>query len=195
MSQVEVGIEQSIIEMKNKVELMLDLAYSALFLQDRDIAREVLKLEEYFDWLYTQFQLVALSIFHEDGGKSDILGLIRLGTHMEALADTAAKIAETIIKLDISLGRKLFKLVAEEGEEFVSVAKIEEGSYLCCKSIDESQIESKLDIRILAVRRGNKWFFDPPNNFRINKGDIIIVRGYAEALDDIRAIASGKKSV
>lgn len=193
MHNVEVGIEQALIEMKNKVELMLDLAYSALFLQDKEIAKEVLKLEEYFDWLYTQFQLVALSIFHEDGGKSDILGLIRLGTHMEALADTAAKIAETILKLDISPGKKLFKLVAEEGEEFISVARIYEKSELCCKTIEESQIETKLDVRVLAVRRKDKWFFDPSNDFKIKAGDIIIVRGYAEALDDIRAIASGVK--
>lgn len=195
MDNVKIDIERAIIEMKNKVELMLDLAYSALFLQDQNIAKEVLKLEEYFDWLYTQFQLVVLSIFYEYGGKSDILGLIRLGTHMEALADTAAKIAETIIKLDITLGKKLFKLVAEEGEEFISVAKIEEGSYLCSKTIEESQIESKLDIKVLAVRRKDKWFFDPPNDFKIHKGDIIIVRGYAEALDDIKAIASGKKKL
>ncbi len=195
MHRVEIGIEQSLIEMKNKVELMLDLAYSALFLQDKEIAKEVLKLEEYFDWLYTQFQLVALSIFHEEGGKSDILGLIRLGTHMEALADTAAKMAETILKLNIPLGKKLFRLVAEEGEEFVAVARIEEKSILCCKTIEDSEIESKLDIRIIAVRRNNKWFFDPPNDFTLMKGDIIIVRGYAEALDDIGAIANGSKRI
>jgi len=188
--EMKINIRDALVELKNKVELMLDLAYSALVLQDKKVAEEVLELEEYFDWLYTQFQLFSLSIFHEDGGKGEVLGLIRLSTHMEAMADTAARIAETIMKLDISAGKKLFELVSEEGEEFVSAAKISPKSQLAGKTIEESGIETQLDIRVLAVRRGRKWFFDPPETFRLEAGDVIIVRGYAEALDDIKKLAS-----
>lgn len=187
----KINIREAIVELKNKVELMLDLAYSSLVLQDKDVAREVLKLEEYFDWFHTQFQLISLSMFHEKSSKSEILGLIKLSTYMEIMADTAAKIAETIMKLDISAGKKLFRMIYEESEEFISVAVISKRSMLAGRTIGESEIESKYDIKILAVRRGKAWFFDPPETFKLEPNDVIVIRGYAEALDDIKRIASG----
>jgi uncharacterized protein with PhoU and TrkA domain len=41
-----VPIRELLTEMKNIVELQIDLAFSAVFFQNKDIAEEVLKLEE-----------------------------------------------------------------------------------------------------------------------------------------------------
>jgi len=192
MRELEENIKRILIEFKNKAELMLDLAYSSLILRDREIAEEVLKLEEYFDWLYTQFQLMVLTLTQKNSGKSEVFGLIRLSIAMETMADAAAKIAETVLRgLDLSVGGRLFSLIAEEGEEFVSVAQITENSKLVGKTIKDSNIEKDLDIQIIAVRRGKKWYFDPPTDFKLEIGDVIVVRGYTEALDDIRRIAGG----
>jgi len=188
------NISNVLIELKNKIELMLDLAYSALILQDKVVAEEVLKLEDYIDWLCTHFQLLSLSLFHEDGRKSEVLGLIRLSIAMENMADAAAKIAENILRgLELSSGKKLFALISEESEEFVSVATISSSSELVEKTIKESGIEKELDVQIIAVRRDNNWFIDPSETFRLKAGDVIVVRGYAEALDDVKRIAMGKK--
>ena len=51
-------IQEAIVELKNKVELMLDLAYSCVMMNDREVAKEVEHLEEYIDWLHTQYELL-----------------------------------------------------------------------------------------------------------------------------------------
>ncbi len=192
MSDLVFKTRDALVELKNKVELMLDLAYSAVMLHDEKIAKEVLKLEEYFDWLCTHFQLLVLSIFQEEGSKNEILGLIRFSVSLEAMADAAARIAETVVRgLKTGYGLKVFSMVSEESEEFVSVAKISSKSRLAGKTLKETGIEEKLDIQILAVRRRDKWYFDPPKDFKLEAGDVIIVRGYAEALDDIKREAYG----
>ena len=48
------------VDLKDTSELMIDLAYSALMLNSRDLADEVQKLEEYVDKMHTEFELLAL---------------------------------------------------------------------------------------------------------------------------------------
>ena len=47
------------VELKNTSELMIDLAYSSLMLNSKELAEEVQRLEEYMDKLHTDFELLA----------------------------------------------------------------------------------------------------------------------------------------
>ncbi|MHA1676514.1 MAG: PhoU domain-containing protein, partial [Candidatus Njordarchaeales archaeon] len=64
-------IQEAIVELKNKVELMLDLAYSCVMMNDREVAKEVEHLEEYIDWLHTQYELLILTLIERYGGKME----------------------------------------------------------------------------------------------------------------------------
>jgi len=44
------------VELKNTSELMIDLAYSSLMLNSKELAEEVERLEEYMDKLHTDFE-------------------------------------------------------------------------------------------------------------------------------------------
>jgi len=181
-------IQEAIVELKNKVELMLDLAYSCVMMNDREVAKEVEHLEEYIDWLHTQYELLILTLIERYGGKMEGLGMLRLGVSTENIADSAARIAETIIKgLE---PHPILTFVAKEGEEFVSTTRIRVGSHLDGKTIKGSGIEEKLGVRIIAVRRGKNWFFDPPDDFKLQPEDVLLIRGYIEAIDDLKKYAS-----
>ena len=47
--------------MKNTSELMIDLAYSSLLLNNQSLAEEVAALENHMDNLHTEFELLVLS--------------------------------------------------------------------------------------------------------------------------------------
>ncbi|RLG98173.1 potassium channel protein, partial [Candidatus Bathyarchaeota archaeon] len=55
------GIIEDLVKLKDTSELMLDLAYSSLLLNSRELADEVQALEEYMDNLHTEFELRTLS--------------------------------------------------------------------------------------------------------------------------------------
>ncbi|HUS78231.1 MAG TPA: PhoU domain-containing protein, partial [Patescibacteria group bacterium] len=50
-----------LVELKDTSELMMDLAYSALLLNSRQLAEEVLELEDWMDMLHTEFEILVLS--------------------------------------------------------------------------------------------------------------------------------------
>ncbi|MHA1617088.1 MAG: potassium channel family protein [Candidatus Njordarchaeales archaeon] len=187
--KIEETIQKMIIELKNKVELMIDLAYSAVMLNDKEIAEEVLRMEEYIDWLLLQYEDAVLSLIlrETNSDKLQIIGLLRFGKSLEEIADSAARIAENIMRGLES--HYILAKVAEEGGEFVSVFKVEEGSILANKTISQTGIEKKFDVQIIAVRRGDQWIFDPKDDFVILPGDVLIIRGFVESLDDLRKIS------
>jgi len=85
------------VELKNTSELMIDLAYSSLMLNSKELAEEVQRLEEYMDNLHTNFELLALTSDFKKEEASGFLGLIRLGVATEKIADAAAEMAEVVL--------------------------------------------------------------------------------------------------
>jgi len=188
MSSIDEGISRTLVELKNKAELMIDLAYSAIMLRSREIAEEVIKLEEYFDWIHSHFQMQVLTLYTQGHSRNEILGLLKLSTYLENIADSAARIAEAVLTgLEMRHIFPILRPAIESGEEFVSIVKVHENSPLVNKPLGKA-LEDVLDIQVLAIRRGDEWFFNPSGDFILKAGDILIVRGYSEALDDIRKI-------
>src|SRR4030065_757175 len=85
-------------ELKDTSELMIDLAYSSLMLNSRELAEEVQRLEEYVDQLHTDFELLVLTSDFKKEEASGFLGLIRLGVATEKIADAAADMAEVVLR-------------------------------------------------------------------------------------------------
>ncbi|NIW33962.1 potassium channel protein, partial [Candidatus Bathyarchaeota archaeon] len=77
---------------------MMDLAYSALLLNSRYLAEEVLLLENMIDKLDTEFELKVLSAVDNPEEAKGFLGLLRLGSVSERIADAASEIAEVVLR-------------------------------------------------------------------------------------------------
>ncbi|MBS7621065.1 PhoU family transcriptional regulator [Candidatus Bathyarchaeota archaeon] len=180
-------IVKRFVELKDTSELMIDLAYSALLLNSKELAEEVQKLEEYMDKLHTEFELLVLSSkFKKDEAKG-FLGLIRLGVVTEKIADAAAQIAEVVLR-GIE-PHPVLALAIEEAEETITYARVAENSPLANKTLRESRIPEETGMWVLAIKRGEKCIRPKPDS-RIQAGDILIAAGYAEGEEDLKKLAS-----
>jgi uncharacterized protein with PhoU and TrkA domain len=180
-------IVKKFVELKNTSELMIDLAYSALLLNSKELAEEVQRLEEHMDKLHTEYEIsVLLSQFKEEEVKG-ILGLIRLGIVTEEIADAAAEIAEVVLR-EIE-PHPIMKLVIEEADETVTYTHVSENSPLVGKTLREAHIPEETGMRVLAIKRGEKYIRPKPD-LKIDAGDILIASGYAEGEEDLRKLAS-----
>jgi len=180
---------KKLVELKDTSELMLDLAYSALLLNSKELAEEVEQLEEHIDDLHTEFELLALSSGFSPEESKDFLGLIRLGVVTESIADAAAQIAEVVLR-----GLKphpVLKMVIEEADETVTRVQVAENSSLAGKTLKEAEIPERTGMWVLVIRRGKKWIRPKPNT-KIQVGDIIIASGYAEGEEDLTKLATAK---
>ncbi len=174
--------------LKDTSELMIDLAYSSLLLNSRELAEEVHALEERIDDLHTEFELLVLSSGFEPKESKDFLGLIRLGVVTEEIADAAMEIADVVLRgLE---PHPILRRVIEDAEETVTRVYVSSTSPLVGKTLREAQIQEETGMWVLVVRRGKKWLRPRPETL-IKAGDVLIASGYAEGEEDFKELASG----
>jgi uncharacterized protein with PhoU and TrkA domain len=180
-------IVERLVELKDTSELMIDLAYSSLLLNNRELAEEVQRLEERVDKLHTDFELLVLkSDFKKEEAKG-FLGLIRLGVATEKIADAAAQISEVVLR-GIE-PHPVLQLSIREAEETVAYVPVAKTSILVNKTLAEARIPEETGLWILAIRRGNKYVRPKPDS-KIEVGDILIASGYAEGVESLKKLSS-----
>jgi uncharacterized protein with PhoU and TrkA domain len=166
---------------------MLDLAYSSLMLNSKELAEEVQRLEERMDQLHTDFELLALTSDFKKEEASGFLGLIRLGVATEKIADAAADISEVVLR-GIE-PHPILKLTIKEAEETVAQACVTADSPLVNKTLKEARVHEETGMWVLVIKRADKCV-RPRADSKIQAGDVLIASGYSEGADDLKKLAS-----
>jgi uncharacterized protein with PhoU and TrkA domain len=180
-------IVSEFVELKDTSELMLDLAYSSLLLNSKELAEEVELLEERMDQLHTDFELRALTSDFKKEEASGFLGLIRLGVATEKIADAAAEMAEVVLR-GIE-PHPILKLTIKEAEETVTQACVTKDSPLINKTLKQAKVHEETGMWVLVIKRTGKCL-RPRSDSKIEAGDVLIASGYAEGADDLKKLAS-----
>jgi uncharacterized protein with PhoU and TrkA domain len=180
-------IVERFVELKDTSELMMDLAYSSLLLNSKELAEDVQRLEEHVDKLHTDFELLVLSSRFKPEEAKGVLGLIRLGVVTEKIADAAAEIGEVVLR-GIE-PHPVLKLAIEEAEETVTYVQVAENSLLVHSTLRKARIPEETGMWVLVIRRGDKWIRPKPDT-KIGVGDILVASGYAEGEEDLKKLAS-----
>ncbi len=184
-------IVEYLVELKDTSELMLDLAYTALMLDSRELAEEVERLEENVDKLHTDFELLTLTSDFKEEEASGFLGLIRIGVATEKIADAAAEMAEVVLRgLE---PHPVLKLAIRAAEETVAQACVTEESPLVGKTLKEARVHEETGMWVQVIKRGGKTI-RPKGDSRIQTGDILIASGYAKGVNSFRELASPEQA-
>ena len=180
-------IVECLVELKDTSELMIDLAYTALMLDSKELAEEVHRLEENVDQLHTDFELMVLTSDFKKEEASGFLGLIRMGVATEKIADAAAEMAEVVLR-DLE-SHPVLKLAIKAAEETVAQACVTDGSPLVGKTLKEARVQEVTGMWVQVIRRGTKTL-RPKGISRIQSGDILIASGYSKGVESFRKLAS-----
>jgi uncharacterized protein with PhoU and TrkA domain len=180
-------IVQCLVDLKDTSELMLDLAYTSLMLDSKELAEEVQRLEEYVDQLHTNFELLALTSDFKKEEASGFLGLVRIGVATEKIADAAAEMAEVVLRGLES--HPVLKLAIKAAEETVAQACVNERSSLVGKTLKEARVHEETGMWVQVIKRGGKTL-RPKGDSRIQNGDVLIASGYANGVESFRKLAS-----
>jgi uncharacterized protein with PhoU and TrkA domain len=175
------------VELKDTSELMMDLAYSSLMLNSKELAEEVEQLEEHMDQLHTDSELLALTSDFKKEEASGFLGLIRLGIATEKIADAAADMAEVVLR-GIE-PHPILQLTIKEAEETVTQVCVAADSPLVGKTLKEARINEETGMGVLVLKRNDKCL-RPRGDLKIGVGDVLVSSGYAEGADDLKRLAS-----
>jgi uncharacterized protein with PhoU and TrkA domain len=185
MTQEQLAVKLA--QMKDLSEMMVDLAYSSLLYGSEEIADHVLEMEETVDQLHTEFELMVLGL-RETRPAKGLLGLIRLALASEELADAGAMMAHIVKKG--AQAHPVMRSAMAEAEETIVATEITHDSILSGKRLGEIGLDDDIGMRIIAVKRSDDWIYNPSDSFVINRGDLIIARGFSEGRAKLLTLAN-----
>jgi uncharacterized protein with PhoU and TrkA domain len=186
------SIKDSLIDMKNLSELMVDLAYSAVLFNNKEVAEEVLKLENKVNSFNYEIKMQSLIAARSQEDAEKLTALLEIAEAAENIANSAKDIADLVLK-----GLKphpVFKMVMEESEEIVSRTSIAKGSELSQKSLGELFLNTRTGMKIIAIRREDSWIYGPNRDTVLFEGDILIFKGTETGSGILKKIANNEMS-
>jgi uncharacterized protein with PhoU and TrkA domain len=183
-------LEQRLLEVKDTSELMIDLAYSSLLYNNRDIAQEVLEMEDYIAELATSVQHEAIRRAMGDGDVSKAFVTIRLVGSLVEICDAARGIADVVMK-NVE-PHPVIKMSIRESEVIIATANVAEGSDLADKALGESRLASQSGMWVVAIKRDRRYIYGPDETATVLAGDTLIVRGPKDGEEYFKDLASGK---
>ncbi|UCH72327.1 MAG: potassium channel protein [Thermoplasmatales archaeon] len=183
--------EDMVLEIKDKSELMVDLAYSSLIYDNKIIAKEVYDLENLIDSLYQNLQKNSLREVQK--GKlavDDALTLMKLAQAGEQIADAAQEISDVELR-DIEL-HPILKMSIRESDVVFTRTQVKDKSVLCSKTLGELKLGSETGMNVIAMRHKDRWLYGPNKKTKIDSGDVLFAKGPEDGEKHLIALASGK---
>ncbi|MFW9929054.1 MAG: potassium channel family protein, partial [Candidatus Thorarchaeota archaeon] len=177
----EQHLVRTISYLKKKSELALDLAFSALLLNDSRLADEVIRLETELDNLDRTLGNIALNIHSRSLEQQDtILNLIKLSKALEEISDAAALIISPLRTNEDTGIPPILKEIVQSTEEKISIYEVDEDSEAKGSSVGEfeNQVHGMWIVAIFRPDRG--YIIDPPESFVIDMNDTLIFKAYGK---------------
>jgi len=181
------SLKDIIKEMKQNIDLMIDLAYSAIKFGSKELADEAYKIEQRIHELtfLLNFQVIQTN----PGGLKEAKQLepiVVMGYSIDKISDALSDIARVVyINNDISYFIQLFSDISYVPEPIVKIVVNDS-----CSFIDQARkdihFRSKHSVDLIAIRRKNKWLFQKDEKVLLN--DILIVKGEIQPITDLKKL-------
>jgi len=173
----EKTVENMVLEIKDKSELMIDLAYSSILYDKKAIAEEVYDLEHLLDALYKNIQRKTLEqVKNKKLSVRDALTILHL-----------AEAAEQIVEL-----HPVIKMSLRESDVVFTRVEVKPESVLCGKTLGTLKLASETGMWVIAMRHGDKWLYGPTKKTRIDAGNVLFAKGPEDGEKNLIKLAKGQ---
>jgi uncharacterized protein with PhoU and TrkA domain len=195
MSDVErveytpVSVRETLIQMKDISELMIDLAYSAALFNNRGLAEEVMELEKKMDTLVYVLNMNLMLAARDKEDAESLAGVAKVGSLTNSISDAAADIAGIVLN-NIGI-HPIVREVFQRTEEHLARVQVVESSILAGKTVEDMDLAAEVGVDIIAVRRGRHWMINPEKEIVLPE-DMLMARGTAEGLEKLQRAARGE---
>jgi uncharacterized protein with PhoU and TrkA domain len=181
------NVKELLVEAKDVSELMVDLAYAAVFFNDDDVAEEVEVLEKELDGYLRSLRQISMLAARSPEDAEAMANVLQIAAAIEKIGGAASDIARVIqAKLGIPAD---VRQDLRHADEIVGRVRVREDAPCVGQSLGQLLLPSETGMWLLAVRRGNAWVFDPQAETVLSEGDVLLFQGPEEGTNLIRAVA------
>ena len=184
-------VKDLIVEIKDTTELVVDLAYSALLFDNEDIAEEVLELEDKILNLLRQIRIVCILAARRVDEAESVSSILQIADAAHRIGNAAGDIASLVLR-GFKLPREFVNLILYYSEETSVKAVVSENSEIANRTLGEVKLHTRTGMRVIAIKRGFEWIFNPDRDTKILIGDVLFARGDVEGIPKFFELVTGK---
>lgn len=184
-----IPVRDLLIEIKDYSELMIDLAYSAALFDSKELAREVLELEERVDTLAYLLNMNVMIAVRDAQDAESLVGVSAVASAADKISDAAADIASLVIQ-NIGI-HPLVREAFEKTEERLKRIVVKPASTLAGSTLENLELAARMGVDIIAIRRKRRWLINPEKTEKIEEDDVLIVRGAPHGVVELQSLADG----
>lgn len=175
-------------EAKDRSELMVDMAYAALYFGDRDMAEEVRELEDdMHDLVQDMRATCVLAVRHRREAES-MAAVLRVITAIERIAADAVDIGR-IVTHNLGIPQELLADLAD-AEEVSHRVLVREGSHMSRRPLADLELPVATGMRVMAIRRERSWITDVDGDQLCVPDDVLFLRGSPAGITRLRELAN-----
>ena len=183
-------VKELLTEMKDISELIIDLAYSSAVFDSDDIAEEVKYLEVRMDKLNYDIRMMAMMAARTKEDAEQLAGILQLAEAAESISNAAGDIANLLSYEEKT--RPILPKILKFADKKLFRIEVADESSACNQIIGDMRIESETGMRIIGIRRGKCWIYNPQPETSLHAKDWLIVRGTDDGFHDLRNFIQGK---
>ncbi|MDN5698529.1 MAG: hypothetical protein L0G70_11235, partial [Rubrobacter sp.] len=181
------NLKEMLAEAKNTSELMVDLAYAAIFYNSEDFSEEVFRLEERLNDLVFDMRSLAILAARSPADSGQMAGILQIVQDIEKIGNAANDIAKIVVK-KLGIPSELLEDLPE-AEEVTSRVRVYPDSRMDGRSLGSLDLPVESGMRPIAVRSDAEWNFDPESDDVLREGDVLFLQGTAEGIAEVRELA------
>ncbi len=185
------NVRELLTETKDVSDSIIDLAYASILYEDKEMAKQVRKLENRMDELMYQIRvLVAMSARSYEDAEM-MTGILQIASAAESISNAAGDLANLVLReIDI---HPVIKDTLKYAEEKISRLVVGADSDLIGERLRDLKLPSQLAIWVLAIKRDDSWKIMPDSDETIEEGDTIFVRGPQDGVDKLSFMADSEE--
>jgi uncharacterized protein with PhoU and TrkA domain len=184
------NLKDMLAEAKDTSELMVDLAYAAIFYNSEDLSEEVGRLEERLNDLVFDMRSLAIFAARSHADAEQMAGILQVVQDIEKIGNAANDIAKIVVKR-LGIPPELLHDIPE-AEEIPSRVRIHAESSLDGRSLGDVDLPVETGMRPIAIRREEEWDFEVEAEDVLRSGDVLFVQGPPEGVAEIRELAGAR---
>jgi uncharacterized protein with PhoU and TrkA domain len=180
-------VKDLLVGAKDAAELMVDLAYAAIFFADEALAREVLRLEDRVDELLVDLRAVCMLAARTPDDADQLAGVLSMAVSIEGIADAAEDIARIVLK-DLGVPGEL-RDDLRHATEVTARVKIRETNQLESATLRDLELPARTGMWVIAIRRDVDWVYGPGPEETLREGDVLFLQGPPDGVSAVRELA------
>jgi|TARA_B100001105_G_scaffold95382_1_gene75905 uncharacterized protein with PhoU and TrkA domain len=175
-------------EAKDTSELMVDLAYAAVYFGDPDMAEEVDELEQQMSELVHDMRAVCVMAARSPREAEGMSSVLQVVSAIERMANDAVDIAR-IVTHRLGIPQQLVADLSD-AEEVSHRVLVSDGSHMAHRPLSALELTVQAGMRVMAVRRGRQWITDVDGDTVLIPGDVLFLHGSPDGITRLRELAA-----